>query len=188
MAKRSSGALTPPRPVEGLIRVFRGQKVLLDRDLAELYGVKPIALRQQVKRNVERFPADFMFQLTAAEAELLVSQSVIPSRGSLGGFLPYVFTQEGIAMLSSVLRSSRAVQVNIAIMRAFVRLREIIAHDKELAERIAQLERSHDRTASVIEVLVADIDSLAREVQQMKVLPQPKKHRIGFLPGRDDER
>lgn len=82
---------------------------MLDRDLAALYGVKPIALRQQVKRNKNRFPEDFMFQLTAAEAESLLSQSVIPSRRSLGGFTPYAFTEQGVAMLSSVLRSKRAV-------------------------------------------------------------------------------
>ena len=95
---------------------------MLDRDLAELYGVKTIALRQQVKRNLERFPEDFMFQLTPEEGDVLVSQNVIPSKRSLGGSLPYAFTQEGVAMLSSVLRSRRAVEVNIAIMRAFVRL------------------------------------------------------------------
>src|SRR5207244_2635426 len=93
---------------------IRGHKVMLDKALAELYGVRPIALRQQVKRNIERFPADFMFQLTDNEVDLLVSQSVIPSRRSLGGFHPFVFTQEGVAMLSGVLRSERAVQVNIA--------------------------------------------------------------------------
>lgn len=157
-----------PRPVETLIHVIRGQKVMLDRDLAALYGVKPIALRQQVKRNKERFPEDFMFQLTAAEAESLLSQSVIPSRRSFGGFLPYVFTQEGVAMLSSVLRSPRAVKVNIAIMRAFLRLREIMAHNQEIAARVEKLELGHDRTASVLEVLVEDIDRLARAVKGMK--------------------
>jgi hypothetical protein len=89
---------------------------MLDRDLAELYGVKAIALRQQVKRDLQPFPPDFMFQLTGREANLLVSQSVIPSRRSLGGFLPYAFTQEGVAMLSSVLHSQRAIAVNMAII------------------------------------------------------------------------
>src|SRR6267142_1982018 len=94
--------------VERRIYLIRGQKVMLDRDLADLYQVKPIALRQQVKRNEERFPDDFMYQLTEEEADILVSQNVIPSRQSLGGYLPYSFTQEGVAMLSSVLRSTRA--------------------------------------------------------------------------------
>src|SRR6516225_11653924 len=108
-ANRTGKIPASSRPMESLIHVIRRQKVMLDRELATLYGVRPIALRQQVKRNRERFPEDFMFQLTAEEAERLVSQSVIPSLRSLGGFLPYVFTQEGIAMLSSVLRSPRAV-------------------------------------------------------------------------------
>lgn len=107
MAKKLTKALIPVERIERSILLIRGNKVLLDRDLAELYGVKPIALRQQVRRNLNRFPDDFMFQLTAEEAEALVSQNVIPSRRSLGGFLPYAFTQEGVAMLSSVLRSER---------------------------------------------------------------------------------
>ncbi len=103
--------------VERRIFLIRGHKVMLDSDLAELYGVKPIRLREQMKRNHERFPGDFMFQLSDEEVEFLVSPNTIPSRKPLGGYLPYVFTQEGIAMLSSVLRSRRAVMVNIAIMR-----------------------------------------------------------------------
>jgi len=113
---------------------------MLDRDLAVLYGVKAIALRQQIKRNRERFPSDFMFQLSKKEADLLVSQNVIPSKRSLGGFLPYAFTQEGVSMLSSVLRSTRAVQANIAIMRAFVKLRGMLASHKDLARRLDALE------------------------------------------------
>lgn len=107
LTKPPAKALAPTKPVESLIRMIRGEKVMLDRDLAALYGVKPIALRQQVKRNQERFPEDFMFQLSGEEASLLVSQSVIPSRRSLGGFLPYAFTQEGIAMLSSASKPAR---------------------------------------------------------------------------------
>jgi hypothetical protein len=151
---------------------------MLDRDLADLYGVKPIALRQQVRRNRERFPQDFMFELTNSES--LVSQFVIPSRRSLGGFLPYVFTQEGVAMLSSVLRSRRAILANIAIMGSFVHLREMIAANKDLAARIEKLERSHDRTASVIEVLVDEIDGIAREVKNMKALPSSPGRKYGF--------
>jgi hypothetical protein len=167
-------------PIEHHIHVIRGQKVMLDRDLAELYGVKPIALRQQVKRNKERFPEDFMFQLAAVEAGQLVSQSVIPSRRSFGGSMPYVFTQEGVAMLSSVLRSPRAVQMNIDIMRAFVRLRQLIENNKDIAARVEKLEERHGRTASVIEILVEDIDRLAHEVKEMKALPRPSKRKIGF--------
>jgi hypothetical protein len=116
---------------------------MLDRDLAELYGVRPTALRQQVKRNLKRFPADFMFRLTLKEAKSLVSQNVIPSGRSLGGSSPYVFTQEGVAMLASVLSSERAVQVNIAIMRAFIQLRQYAASHKDLATKIGALERKY---------------------------------------------
>src|SRR5271154_2314650 len=143
----------PAEFVERRIYILRGQRVMLDRDLADVYEVKAIALRQQVKRNQQRFPRDFMFQLTALEAEILVSQNVIPSRRSLGGFRPYVFTQEGVAMLSSVLTSPRAVAVNIAIMRAFVKLREVMATHKDLAHKIESLERKYAKHDSEIQVV-----------------------------------
>ncbi len=107
MMKRHADSLIPAKRIERAILLIRGHKVMLDRDLAELYGVKAIALRQQVSRNRPRFPPDFMFRLNRDEAETLVSQNVIPSKRSLGGSLPYAFTQEGVAMLSSVLRSVR---------------------------------------------------------------------------------
>jgi hypothetical protein len=168
-------SIIPAERIERYILLLGRQKVMLDRDLASLYGVKPIALRQQVKRNINRFPDDFMFQITAEEADLLVSQSVIPSSRSLGGFLPYVFTQEGVAMLSSVLRSRRAIQVNIEIMRAFVRLRRILASHKDLARRLDQLEAkyaAHDKQlAAVFEAIR----------QLMTPPPEPEKRgRIGF--------
>jgi hypothetical protein len=114
---------------------------MLDRDLATLYAVKPIALRQQVKRNKDRFPDDFMFQLSQKETDILVSQNVIPSARNLGGFLPYAFTEQGIAMLSSVLKSKQAVAVNIVIIRTFVRLREMLASHAFLLRRLDELER-----------------------------------------------
>jgi hypothetical protein len=123
---------------------------MLDRDLASLDGIKPIALRQQVKRNAARFPSDFMFQITDDEANILVSQNVIPSKQSLGGSLPCAFTQEGVAMLSSVLRSKRAVQVNIEIMRAFVAMRKMLFSYAELAYRIDKLEESYDEQFKIV--------------------------------------
>jgi ORF6N domain len=130
-----------------------------------------IALRQQVKRNLARFPEDFMLQLTAEEAEGLVSQNVIPSRRSLGGFLPYAFTQEGVAMLSSVLRSRRAVEVNIAIMRAFVRLRELLASHKELARKLEELEKKYDERFHLVFEAIRQLTA-----------PEPpeEKRRFGF--------
>jgi hypothetical protein len=153
------------------ILLIRGHKVMLDRDLASLYGVKAIALRQQVKRNKDRFPPDFMFRLSKPEAELLLSQNVIPSRRSLGGFLPYAFTEQGVAMLSSVLTSKRAVQVNIAIMRAFVRLREILATHKDLVRKLEEMEKKYDIQFKVV------FDAI-REL--MTPPPPPASRRIGF--------
>jgi len=158
------------KQVEHRILFIRGQKVMLDSDLAELYGVKAIRLREQVKRNIERFPADFMFQLTENEVEIVVSQNAIPSRKHLGGHLPYVFTQEGIAMLSSVLRSKRAVLVNIAIMRAFVKLREILTAHKDLARRLEALEQKYDARFKVV------FDA----IRQLMTPPVPPRRRIGF--------
>ncbi len=120
---------------------MRGQRVMLDADLAELYGVETRALVQAVKRNVERFPADFMFQLSGEEFSVLKSQSVTSKPGRGGRrTAPYAFTEQGVAMLSSVLNSARAIAVNIEIMRAFIRLRELVASHQELAKRLAELE------------------------------------------------
>jgi len=146
---------------------------MLDRDLAELYRVKPIALRQQVKRNLDRFPQDFMFQLTAEEAETLVSQNVIPTRRSLGGSLPYVFTQEGVAMLSSVLKSPRAIQVNLAIMRAFVQLRRYAASHKMLAQKLQTLERKYD-------VHDIEIQEIFKAMKKLIDPPAKPKRSFGF--------
>jgi ORF6N domain len=130
--------------VERSIYLIRHQKVMLDYDLALLYGVETRALKQAVRRNRERFPADFMFELRANEVDLLVSQTVIPNRGKFGGAVPMAFTEQGVAMLASVLRSKPAVQVNIAIMRAFVRLRELLLSDTELARKLEALEKKYD--------------------------------------------
>ena len=148
--------------IDHAILFLRGHRVLLDSDLAALYGVEAKALNQAVKRNAERFPADFMFKLTPEEAGALRSQSVIlktkgpgiagisdlrsQSVTSSGGrrYLPYAFTEQGVAMLSSVLRSPRAVQVNIEIMRAFVRLRQLLQSNAELAAKLDALEKKYD--------------------------------------------
>jgi hypothetical protein len=134
-----SGEIAPAPLIESRILLIRGAKVLLDRDLAALYQVKPIALRQQVRRNPKRFPPDFLFELTEEETAALLSQNVIPSRRSLGGFRPLAFTEQGVAMLSSVLNSERAVEVNIAIMRTFVRLRQLLATHEDLACQLEEL-------------------------------------------------
>lgn len=147
---------------------------MLDRDLAKLYGVKPIALRQQVKRNSNRFPDDFVFRTSPEEAEALVSQNVIPSKRSLGGHLPYAFTEQGVAMLSSVLKSERAAQVNVLIMRAFVRLHEGLASHKDLAHKLGALERQFQEHDVQIKAVFDAIRMLIETPA-----PQPKR-RIGF--------
>ena len=161
--------------ITGLIHKSRGYKVLLDRDLATLYGVDTRVLNQAVSRNIDRFPNDFMFQLTGEEVSSLRSQFVIlkNGRGRHRKYLPYAFTEQGVAMLSSVLRSSRAIQVNIGIMRAFVWLRENIAANRELADKIGELERSvssHDQSIRVI----------FETIRQLMEKPVPEKRRIGF--------
>ena len=142
--------IIPAELIEPRIFMIRGHRAMLDRDLAVLYEVKAIALRQQIKRNKNRFPPDFMFQLTEQETKALLSQNVIPSRQSLGGFLPYAFTEQGVAMLSSVLTSRRAVQVNIAVMRTFVRLREMMATHKDLSRKLDELEKRYDQQFKVV--------------------------------------
>jgi len=127
--------------IQSRIHTVRGVQVMLDKDLAAFYGVKPIRLREQVKRNIKRFPVDFMFQLTEEEAELMVSQNAIPSKQSLGGSMPYVFTEQGVAAVSAVLTSERAIAVNIRIMRAFVAMRRFIASNAEVFQRLDALER-----------------------------------------------
>ena len=162
--------------VEQKIFYFRGLKVMLDKDLAILYGVKPIRLREQVKRNSARFPPDFMFQLAQEEIDFMVSQNAIPSRQHLGGARPFVFTEQGIAMLSTVLNSERAIQVNIAIMRAFVKIREVLATHKELAERLAELERRMNRKDN-------EIVALFEAIRKLMAPPTEKpKGKLGFYP------
>jgi ORF6N domain len=153
MPKKTT-SLVPAERIERAILLIRGQKVMLDADLAALYGVSTKQLLQSVKRNRERFPDDFAFVLTGKEFAILRSQ-IVTSSSSWGGrrTAPWVFTQEGIAMLSSVLRSERAIQVNIEIMRAFVRLREIMANHADLARRLDELERcfrEHDEQFALV--------------------------------------
>ena len=170
MVKKNEEVLVPQDSIEGKILLIRGKKVLLDKELAMLYEVKAIRLREQVKRNIGRFPEDFMFRLTQKEAEMLVSQNAIPSQKYFGGHLPYVFTEQGVAMLSSVLKSERAIMVNIQIIRTFTRLREILMTHKELKEKIEDMEAKYDYQFKVV------FDAIKELVTPME---KPKR-RIGF--------
>jgi phage regulator Rha-like protein len=164
-------------PVERITRailLIRGQKVMLDTDLAELYGVETKTLNRAVKRNLGRFPGDFMFQLTWEEAERLRYQigTLKTGRGRHRKYRPYAFTEQGVAMLSSVLHSERAVRVNIEIMRAFVRLRRILATNADLARKLEELEKKYDAQFKVV------FDAI-REL--MTPAEPPRKRRIGFV-------
>jgi len=138
-------ALLVQGEISSKILTLRGQQVMLDRDIAALYGVKSIRLREQVKRNKERFPEDFIFQLKETEVDAMVSQNAIPSKQHLGGALPYAFTEQGIYMLASVLKSPKAVEVNIAIIRTFKKLREFSRHYNALAKQLIEIDRKHEK-------------------------------------------
>ncbi len=164
----------PVKQIERRIFLARGQKVMLSFHLAELYEVETKVLMQAVKRNIERFPQDFMFQLTTQEFQALRSQFVTleTGRGKYPKYLPYAFTEQGVAMLSSVLRSRRAIQVNVAIMRAFVKLRGILAAHKDLARKLETLEQKYDAQFKVV------FDA----IRELMGPPASPRRRIGFHP------
>jgi len=164
--------IVPVKRIEKSIYLIRGQKVMLDRDLAELYRVETKVLKQAVKRNIDRFPPDFMFKLTYQEVRNLRSQFVTSSSQQWGGtrYEPMAFSEQGVAMLSSVLRSKRAVQVNIEIMRAFVRLREMLSSHKDLERKLSALENKYDEQFKVVFDAIRAL---------MKETEKPKR-KIGF--------
>jgi len=172
------------RDVESLIITMRNQKVIIDRDLAEIYGVKTRRLNEQVKRNPERFPEDFMFQVTREEADFWVrsrSQIATLKRGMNIKYLPYAFTEHGAIMAANVLSSPQAVRMSVFVVRAFVKLREVLSTHKELAYKLAQLERklqNHDES----------IRSLVAAIRQLMIPPVPKRRPIGFRVGDKEEK
>lgn len=162
--------IIPLNTIEGRIIYIRGHKVMLSAHLAELYGVETRVLNQAVKRNMKRFPKDFMFQLNNTETEKLVSQNVIPHKKYFGGSLPYAFTEQGIAMLSGVLNSDRAVRVNVEIMRAFVRLRKMLVSNAALARKLKSLEKKYDEQFRVV----------FEAIYKIMEAPEKKQRQIGF--------
>lgn len=165
--------LIPQEVIQNKIFLLRGHKIMLDKDLAILYGVKPIRLREQVKRNIRRFPSDFMFQLTEKETAAMVSHFAIPSKQHLGGHLPYAFTEHGILMLSSVLNSERAVEVNIQIMRTFTKLRQLMLKHADLRRKIEEIEKKYDHQFQIV----------FKAIKELLEPPAPKpKGPIGFHP------
>jgi hypothetical protein len=163
-------SIVPSEIIEKRIFFMRGQKVMLDRHLAELYEVPTMRLNEAVKRNMKRFPPDFMFQLSNEENNRLISHFAISEGRGGHRKLPYVFTEHGVAMLSSVLNSDRAIDVNIEIMRTFVKLRELIASNKELAGKLAELEKKYDAQFKVV------FDA----IRQIIYSPEKPKREIGF--------
>jgi len=167
--------------IEEKIFLIRGQKVMLDRDLAELYGVEVKRLNEQVKRNIKRFPEDFMFQLTDEEnlslrsqfatlnepENSLRSQNVTSKRGQHRKYLPYAFTEQGVAMLSSVLNSDRAVEVNIEIMRTFIKLRQILFEHKDLIKKIEKMEKNYDRQFRIIFDIIRELTQKPEKRKQI---------------------
>lgn len=170
---KGTSSIVPIERIQQCIYLVRKHKVMFDRDLAQLYGVETGALVRAVKRNIERFPTDFMFQLTKAEYEIFLRCQIGISKEGRGGrrYMPYAFTEQGVAMLSSVLRSKRAVEVNIGIMRTFVKLREILATNSTLRRKIEALERRYDEQFKLVFKVLSEM-----------VMPTPKsKSQIGYL-------
>lgn len=165
--------VVPDEVVMNKIYLIRNHKVMLDRDLAELYGVKAIRLREQVKRNQERFPDNFMFQLTEKEVENMVSQNAIPSKKHLGGYLPYAFTEHGVLMLANVLKSEQAITMSIRIIEIFVKLREALLTHKDILLKIEQLER---KTAQYD----GDIKIIFKYLRELLDPPSEPRPKIGF--------
>ncbi len=166
-------SLIPSERIERSILFIRGQKVILDRDLAELYGVQTMVLNQAVKRNKDRFPEDFMFQLNREEMKNWISQFVISNSSLKMGLRkpPYAFTEHGVVMLSSVLKSKRAIHVNIAITRAFIQMRQLLASQTGLMRKIVEMEKKYDRQFIVV------FDAIKKLMAPPKA---PKKKLIGF--------
>ena len=175
MAKAVNRIIAVDEIILNKIYYIRKQKIMLDRDLAELYGVQAIRLREQVKRNLDRFPSNFMFQLTAKEVKAMVSQNAIPSKQQLGGFLPYAFTEHGVLMLASVLKSKQALDVSIRVIEIFVKMREMLSTNKDILLHMQKMEKkliAHDGDISLI------FEALK---QLINPLQQPRQ-KIGFKP------
>jgi phage regulator Rha-like protein len=173
MTKKNTALSLSNEVVISKIHHVRGRKVMLDRDLAELYGVQPIRLREQVKRNIDRFPDKFMFQLTEKEVANMVSQFAIPSKKHLGGYLPYAFTEHGILMLANVLRSKTAIQVSIRIIDIFVKMREMLSASADILLKLEQLERKFDGHDEDIKLIFVHLKRLIDP-------PQKPRRRVGF--------
>ncbi|MEO8148367.1 MAG: ORF6N domain-containing protein [Bacteroidia bacterium] len=171
----SKQLITPDEIIINKIYLLRGMKVMLDRDLAELYGVETKQLKRQVNRNIERFPEDFMFELTKVEYDSLRSQIGTLKKGQHSKFLPLVFTEQGVAMLSSVLNSKQAIEVNIRIIRIFTKMREILLAHKDILLKLEQMERKVNKHDTDINLIFSALKKLLNP-------PNPPRRKFGFVP------
>lgn len=178
MAKETIQPAIPDEIISSKIYLIRDKKVMLDRDLAGLYDIKAIRLREQVKRNLERFPGNFMFQLSEKEVDILVSQNAIPSRKQLGGYLPYAFTEHGILMLANVIKSERAIKMSIRIIEIFVRMREMLLAYKDILHKLEEIERKYTDHDQQIMLIFEYLKQL--EATKQQELDQKNRKRIGF--------
>jgi len=184
MPAKELSLLVPQEQIINKIVVLRDERVILDVHLAEIYGVETRALKQAVRRNMDLFPDDFMLALTEKEIDMVVSQNVIPSRQHLGGSIPFAFSETGVAMLSSVLKSKRAREMNIAIMRAFVALRKMLLNNAELRLEIEVIKKKIDNHDKNIELVFQYLD----ELLEKKVEPQAERQGIGYKIKSDKDR
>lgn len=175
MAKKALQVLVAEQQILNRIYVLRGEKIMLDRDLAQLYGIETRVLKQAVKRNKERFPKDFMFEMTAREIEGMVSQNVIPSKSYFGGSAPFCFTEQGVTMLSCILNSKTAIEVNIRVVRVFVKMREYALTHKEILLQLAKLEKEVKGNSRDIE----NIFMVLKELLEKERKPVAR-NKIGF--------
>lgn len=179
MAKQTQDIIVPNGVLADRIYMLRHENIMLDRDLAELYGVETRSLKQAVRRNIEKFPEHFMFQLTDEEVDIMVSQNVIPSRQLLGGALPYAFTEHGVLMLSNVLKSDLATRMSIKLIEIFVQLRRSLNSYSELRLEIEQIKKKLNNQDKNMEVVFQYLDELADKKQQADT----KRKRIGYEIG-----
>lgn len=181
--KEENKIMVPNEVITSKIYLIRGEKVMLDRDLSVLFDVKAIRLREQVKRNIEKFPVHFMFQLTNKEVEIMVSQNAIPSKQHLGGALPYVFTEHGVLQLANVLKSARATQMSIKIIEVFIKMRELLSAHKEILQKLEQIEKKDIEQDQKIMLIFEYLKQLEKTKQEG--LEYKNRPRIGFNPPKE---
>jgi ORF6N domain len=175
MVKKELQSLIAEQKILNRIYVVRGEKIMLDKDLAELYGIETRVLKQAVKRNMGRFPKDFMFEMTKKEIDGMVSQNVIPSKSYFGGAAPFCFTEQGVTMLSCILNSKTAIEVNIRVVRVFVKMREYALTHKEILVQLGKLEKEVKGNSKDIE----NIFTVLKELIEKDAKPRPR-NKIGF--------